>query len=322
MRAGALEVRLSADVPGIQNGKGFWNLNDGYWRLARAFRISASEGSRQPHRGKIGGCMQGVGGRGRGSPTESAIAWDWVASLYDTYVTVTDDLPFYLAETDGFTGNALELMCGTGRVSIPLAEAGVRLTCVDASAGMLARLREKLTQRPTAARNVTVIEADVRRLTLAQQFDLILLPFHSFAELTSTHDQQETLAHIARLLRDGGRFICPLHNPAARRATLDGNLRLLGRFPLNGGELHLWSVARYDAVTRLADGVQLYEEYDSAGTMLRKRQLPVRFALIEHDQFEAMALAAGLRVVALYGDYAYAPFQPETSPYQIWALAK
>ena len=31
---------------------------------------------------------------------------------------------------------------------------------------------------------------------------------------------------------------------------------------------------------------------------------------------------AGLHVVALYGDYAYAPFDPETSPYQVWALAK
>lgn len=261
-------------------------------------------------------------GLGDGSPRESMMSWDWVASLYDTYVTVTADLPFYLAETKSFTGDALELMCGTGRVSIPLAEAGVRLTCVDASAGMLARLREKLARRPTVARNVTVIETDVRRLTLDHQFDLIVLPFHSFGELTSPRDQQEALASVAGLLRAGGRFICPLHNPAIRRATLDGSLRLLGRFQLNGGELHLWSVATYDANTHLADGVQLYEEYDSAGTMLRKRQLPLRFALIEHDQFEAMALAMGLRVVALYGDYAYAPFQPDTSPYQVWVLTK
>lgn len=251
-----------------------------------------------------------------------AIAWDWVASLYDTYVTVTSDVPFYLAEAAGVTGETLELMCGTGRVSIPLAEAGARLTCVDASAGMLARLREKLEQRPTAARNVTVLEADVRRLDLDRQFDVILLPFHSFSELTDEADQRMTLTAVARLLHDGGRFICPLHNPPVRRATLDGQLRLVGRFPHGEGQLHLWSVASYDPIAQLADGVQLYEEYDGAGTMLRKRQLPIRFALFDHERFEAMALAAGLRVVALYGDYAYAPFQPETSPYQVWVLAK
>lgn len=252
----------------------------------------------------------------------NAIAWDWVASLYDTYVTVTADVPFYLAEASGVTGETLELMCGTGRVSIPLAEAGARLTCVDASAGMLARLRAKLERLPTAARNITVLEADVRQLDLDRQFDLVLLPFHSFSELTDEADQRAALATVARLLRDGGRFICPLHNPPARRATLDGQLRLVGRFPLGEGQLHLWSVASYDPITRLADGVQLYEEYDDVGTMLRKRQLPIRFALHDHDQFEAMALAAGLHVVGLYGDYAYAPFQPETSPYQVWVLAK
>ncbi len=257
-----------------------------------------------------------------GAIPSGPIAWDWVASLYDNYVTVTADVPFYLAEAAGVTGETLELMCGTGRVSIPLAEAGARLTCVDASAGMLARLREKLEMQPTAARNITVLEADVRQLALDHQFDLVLLPFHSFSELTEEADQRATLATVARLLRDGGRFICSLHNPPVRRATLDGQLRLVGRFPLGEGQLHLWSVASYDPIARLADGVQLYEEYDGTGTMFRKRQLPIRFALLDHERFEAMALAVGLHVVALYGDYTYASFEPETSPYQVWVLAK
>jgi ubiquinone/menaquinone biosynthesis C-methylase UbiE len=74
----------------------------------------------------------------------ASIHWDWVAGLYDTYVTTTFDLPFFLREATATGGNVLELMCGTGRVSVPLAEAGVHLTCVDGSAEMLARLREKL----------------------------------------------------------------------------------------------------------------------------------------------------------------------------------
>ena len=56
--------------------------------------------------------------------------------------------------------------------------------------------------------------------------------------------------------------------------------------------------------------------------MLRKRQLPIRFALHDHERFEALARDAGFHVVALYGDYAGAPFDPETSPYQVWVLAK
>lgn len=253
---------------------------------------------------------------------EGAITWDWVAELYDTYVTTTLDIPFYLSQTAGVTGEMLELMCGTGRVSIPLAEAGARLTCVDASAGMLVRLREKLARRPAAARSISVIQADVRELAPNHQFDLILLPFHSFSEFTAEEDQRRALATVARLLRAGGRFICPLHNPPVRRATLDGLLRLVGRFPLGDGQLHVWSVASYDPITQITDGAQYYEEYDGAGTMLRKRQLPIRFALLDHQRFEALALAAGFHVAALYGDYTFAPFNPETSPFQVWVLAK
>jgi SAM-dependent methyltransferase len=262
-----------------------------------------------------------MAGEGDGEGREAGdIAWDWVAELYDAYVTTTLDVPFYLAQTAGLTGEALELMCGTGRVSIPLAEAGVRLTCVDASAGMLARLREKLAERQEAARNITILQSDVRELALNRQFDHILLPFHSFSELTAEEDQRRVLATVARLLRAGGRFICPLHNPPVRRATLDGLPRLVGRFPLGAGQLHVWSVASYDSTTGLADGVQYYEEYDASGTMLRKRQLPIRFALLDHERFAAMAREAGLRVAALYGDYALAQFDPDTSPFQVWVL--
>ena len=68
----------------------------------------------------------------------------YVAGLYDTYVNTTFDVPFFLNEAKGVSGEVLELMAGTGRVSIPLIKAGVRLTCVDRSSAMLTILEEKL----------------------------------------------------------------------------------------------------------------------------------------------------------------------------------
>jgi 2-polyprenyl-3-methyl-5-hydroxy-6-metoxy-1,4-benzoquinol methylase len=57
----------------------------------------------------------------------------WIADLYDVYVTTTVDVPFFLEELKTTSGPVLELMAGTGRLSLPLAEAGARLTCVDIS---------------------------------------------------------------------------------------------------------------------------------------------------------------------------------------------
>jgi ubiquinone/menaquinone biosynthesis C-methylase UbiE len=108
------------------------------------------------------------------------IQWDSVASLYDRYVTATFDLPFFLAQAAAVPGRVLELMAGTGRVSLPLLEAGVKLTCVDLSGEMLSRLREKVVARGLDA---TVVQADVRSMDLAETFDLAILPFNSFSEL-------------------------------------------------------------------------------------------------------------------------------------------
>ena len=53
------------------------------------------------------------------------------------------DVGFYVEEATKVKGKVLELMCGTGRASMPLLEAGVDLTCVDASERMLARVLKR-----------------------------------------------------------------------------------------------------------------------------------------------------------------------------------
>lgn len=247
------------------------------------------------------------------------MAWDHVAALYDSYVQVTFDVPFFVREANRTPGEVLELLAGTGRVSIPLLEAGARLTCVDSSAAMLAVLREKLARRRLAA---TVVQSDVRALSLGRQFDLVIIPFHSFAELTSREDQRQVLARVRAHLRDGGRFICTLHNPRVRLGSVDGQLHLLGSCPLQDrpGRLLIWTLMRHQPDTRLVEGWQFYEEYDTEGVLQRKRLLETRFALIERDDFAAMVAEAGFRVTALYGDYDDAPFDEETSPYMVWVM--
>jgi SAM-dependent methyltransferase len=250
-----------------------------------------------------------------------SIAWDQVARFYDLYAQATFDLPFFLQEAAKSSGEVLELMAGTGRVSLPLVRAGVHLTCVDAAPQMLARLRAKLAAEHLSAQ---VYEMDVRSLTLHKQFDLILLPFHSFGQLVSPADQHLALARIYQHLAWGGRFICTLHNPPQRMRTIDGQLRLVGTYP--DAEQHttllFWSVSTYDPVTQQVQASQFYEHYDSRGILQEKSLLQLTFVLPQRAEFEALATAVGFKVLALYGDYSSAPFQEETSPYMIWVLGK
>lgn len=118
----------------------------------------------------------------------SALDYEQIAHLYDSYLRFTDDLPFFLEDCSKIDGSVLELMCGTGRISIPLLEAGVSLTCVDASSAMLSILRQKLTARGLSA---AVVQADVTGLKLDSTFDLVVLPFQSF------HEKKSATAEIA-----------------------------------------------------------------------------------------------------------------------------
>jgi ubiquinone/menaquinone biosynthesis C-methylase UbiE len=154
---------------------------------------------------------QGDEDRHEAGLSDALIDYDNVADVYDLYVTSDLDVGFYVEEAGKVRGKVLELMCGTGRISIPLLEAGADLTCVDASEGMLARLEERLRARKLEAR---VVQADVRYLDLREEeFELALIPFHSFSELASPRDQELALRAICACLKKGG------HLSSARSTT-------------------------------------------------------------------------------------------------------
>ncbi|MFH1435711.1 MAG: class I SAM-dependent methyltransferase [Pseudomonadota bacterium] len=243
-----------------------------------------------------------------------------VADLYDAYVSTTLDIGFFLSESKG-RGRVLELMSGTGRVSIPLIEAGVSLTCVDSSSDMLRILREKLKAKGLDA---DVREADVCELSLGRTFDLIFIPFHSFSELVTAEEQRMALETIHGHLSGAGRFICTLHNPEARLDQVNGKLRLLGEYPLdrNRGKLVFSTIETYNEADRIVSGTQVYEIYGSSGRLESEMSCDLRFRLFSRGEFERLAASSGFEVERLYGDYEHGNFRQDESPFMIWVLGK
>jgi ubiquinone/menaquinone biosynthesis C-methylase UbiE len=242
-----------------------------------------------------------------------------IADVYDDFVRTEVDVQFFIQEAQKANGEILELMAGTGRLTIPLLKAGISLTCVDYSAEMLERLREKLAQNHLSA---TVYQMDVRALKFDKRFPQIIIPFQAFHELASEQDQQLALQGIHDLLTDDGVFICTLHNPTLRLKSADGQLHLAGRFAREQNQLFVWLQQRYDPQTKLVHVLEFFEEYDSQGMMQSKRFSELQFQILEKSTFEQFIHAAGFEVSALYGDYTYSPFNEETSPFMIWLLRK
>jgi SAM-dependent methyltransferase len=112
----------------------------------------------------------------------------------------------------------LELACGTGRLTVPLAERfapdGVEFVGLDSSPNFLARAREHLDALPAgAAEAVTLVEGDMRRPPVEGEFDLVMVPFNSLAYLIEPADRLAALSAARDLLAPEGRFAFDLVVP-------------------------------------------------------------------------------------------------------------
>jgi ubiquinone/menaquinone biosynthesis C-methylase UbiE len=253
---------------------------------------------------------------------KKSIKFDNVADIYDFYVNVDFDLPFFLKETEGFETEILELMCGTGRVSIPLLESGRSMTCVDYSKGMLDSFRNKIADKDYNSR-VDLVEMDVTKLKLNKKFGLIFLPFHSISEILSEEKQKEALKAISRHLEKGGRFILTLQNPKTRLKQADGTTRIIGEFPINNDRKMIISyMNQYHRVDKMVSGYQFYEIYDSENTMIEKRYLEINFKPIDDKELRSMLSETDLEITDVYGDYSYNDFDEEISNFMIYKMTK
>jgi SAM-dependent methyltransferase len=127
---------------------------------------------------------------------------------------VKDDIPFYLDYANRIGGDILEIACGTGRVTIPLARAGFNVTGLDLSSDMLERFREKLLNEEKKVKDrVTQLEADMTSFEMNKRFPFIMIPFRAFQLLTGDGQREACLRNVHRHLTDDGLFIVTAFKP-------------------------------------------------------------------------------------------------------------
>lgn len=132
-------------------------------------------------------------------------------NIYDGMNTAIVDLPFYsrwLKKRKN--GNILELCCGTGRLTIPLAQEGYNITGVDNNTSMLKQAKRKAKELKVPIR---FIESDIRTLDLPEEYDIIFIPFNSIHHLYTNQDFFNVLISVKKHLKEDGYFIFDCFNP-------------------------------------------------------------------------------------------------------------
>ena len=219
---------------------------------------------------------------------------DEVSRSYDADSTRgdEDETVAFLAGLAG-GGDALEFAVGTGRIALPLVQAGVRVDGIELSQDMIDRMREK-----PGGDQVEVTMGDMSRVGTGRSYGLVYLVFNTIGNLLTQDDQVRCFENAARHLRGEGVFVVECRMPAAPAWP---DRQFIEVEELETDHVGL-GVCRYDPVTQILDDNHVRLGVDGLSFS------PIRLRLAYPPEFDLMARIAGLRLRDRWGGWEGEPF--------------
>jgi SAM-dependent methyltransferase len=217
---------------------------------------------------------------------------------------------WYLELARACGGPVLELACGTGRITNPLAAEGIDITGLDLSADMLARAREKA---KAAGLRVEYMDADMRRFHLDRLFSLIFIPFNSVLHLTTSEDLRSCFAAARAHLAPDGRFALDMFNPDVRKLARAPGVRMTESVVTDSlGELTIETSVDYDHASQINRSTRYVSAPDHPDLLV----VPLHLRCIFPQELPLLLELSGLRLESRFGDFERTPFVNE-SPLQV-----
>ncbi|MGD8623227.1 MAG: class I SAM-dependent methyltransferase [Anaerolineae bacterium] len=252
--------------------------------------------------------------------------YDAFAETYECEYGLTSfDIDFYLEEARAAQPPVLELACGTGRVTLPIARAGVPVVGVDSSVEMLARARQKSAGEDLPLRWV---QADMREFELGERFGLAIVPARSFLHLLDPGDHVQALETIHAHLRPGGRLALNFFVPSVRilaehTASTAQMLKFSREFvhPESGGRVVAWESRHIDLHRQRIHVRFRYEELDSQERVQSIRHRAYTLCYIWPREMEHLLARCGFEIEATYGWFDRRPFDADSAE-QIWVARR
>jgi ubiquinone/menaquinone biosynthesis C-methylase UbiE len=261
--------------------------------------------------------------------------WDEYAPFYDWENARTlgrRDVPFWRNLAVHAGGAVLELGCGTGRISLPLAKAGVALVGIDRSAPMLDRARKRL-RRARLTDRVQLVRGDIRHLPFDQRlsrrsssstsgatsdggFSMVMAPYGVLQSLLRERDLAATLEEVRRVLQPGGTFglelvaDLPSWQEYRKRVSLKG-----WRHRRGGARVTLTETVRQDR----SRGRTIFDQEftEQRGRIRRSHRFALTFRTLSVPQMARRLEKAGFEISALLGDYRGKPWDSRSETWII-----
>ena len=213
-----------------------------------------------------------------------------------------DDITFYINKVIDYGEPVLELACGTGRVTIPIAKKGISITGLDLLNTMLTEAKRK--SKETGV-EIEWIEADMTNFNLNKKFNLILMPGCAFNWFLDLKSVEKYLICVKRHLNPNGGLIFDAFNPDLNLLVRDPSKTYPNakyQDPDGGGLIIVSENTKYDKATQINKVRLSYSISDK--TITNELKLRIFFPL----ELDAILKYNGFEINAKYGDFDQTPF--------------
>ncbi len=237
--------------------------------------------------------------------------------LYDLEnATFDPDGSFYLTLARQMGNPVLEIGCGTGRITIPMAQQGIQITGLDVVPAMLNHARSK-----AADPSIQWVEADARTFHLRQKFRFIFESGSAFQHLLERSDQEAMLARVHEHLAPDGRFVVSSIFPTAELLeTVEEEQDWFSYPNALGQEVKVSGTQHYDALSQVKTETAYRRWKDAEGQEIVKIA-PLKLRYFYPQEMEALLHYNGFKIVERYGQVDFSPLTA-TSERMIYLIEK
>lgn len=212
-------------------------------------------------------------------------------------------------------GPVLELGCGDGRLLFPMARAGIDVTGIDISDGMLERAKRlNSDESPEVAARVNLVRTDMTDFDLGQKFSFAFCVFRAFNFIPTQTGQRACLVALRRHLEPGARFVLDVFDPPLPSIKPGSSGEHVPRL----AEVHWHPETKHEVFIEIRDldldvvGQVLREtwrftERDGQGITTRQEQELLTMRWLYRWETRYLLELCGFEVEAEYSDYFGSP---------------
>ena len=228
------------------------------------------------------------------------------------------DVRFWRSLAEQWGGPVLELGCGTGRVSVPVARSVDGVVGLDRSDAMLDQARRRL-RRGRVEGRLRLVRGDVRALPFraASRFQLVMAPYGVLQSLVRDRDMRDALLSVISVLRPGGTFAIDLVPDLQHWSESDRRVSWRGRRRGGATRISLIESVRQDRRRRLTIFDQEFVE--RRGRRRRLHRFSLVFRTLSVRLMTGRLRRAGFSVESVAGDYRGGPWHAEADTWVIVA---